>query len=1716
MPEEVNMCPFYCAFVYAAIFGIHHLHRWWTTKKRIAPPPTTKTAFQWMKGKVWDNQERRWMVGLSAYLRVMAYVHAALTLYYFDYYCWVQGYGLQDFVNLATPWPTAHKMIETALPVVQGMASGMTFPPWVLGLLSSSRVLLRNKVLIETIMWSAPFSLCSTVLCRFLRDKLLARTKPVDQQERVLPFNSSVFHTDKGPQVFVQCGDLQFPAADAALHGMAVTFAADGELLTVSRLSTPPNHTSTMLSEGMVMSSAPKPTTMDTHELVFGINVLGVIHNHSTVCRLKHSSKALFKSAIAATNHGMQGLLKARFEDLYVRTAHTRGDWLPLNSVFRHGIFGSNTVTKWVDTAIDFADTDYDPAFIREEFTAKDIILLDESYLDMAMTGLKMKKFIPERNKDAAIAINSRATTGADWRAEGRMKVDDTEARLYGTVRHALSTQAGTSGSPAWNIASPSSLAMIHIAGPEDPRHPLVGSHPNLGVSGVAVEQLFYKLHGKSYTPEWKISANSPHFDEIFNDRAGANFDDLWRQCVFEEQLRKADGLPDHSEPLPPLTSVSEAVLSQHLWRKVVRRLQRKGVKKDRAQSYLYAKVSNTIPRFDPTMTADERKEEQERLDAIWREEELEASIQEEISGYSGKENYNRKSRGHQDTKYLQPGTWGAESAEAEGTKRDVFRMPENPPTTVTATSEAYVAPGVSTTERPAPVFQEPDQWRAGMNSFAKGPDGRLLPSSNLNDVHEVPIRALPSDVSGLRHNLLTSGIPDQLDPELNGLGAVLDYECTIPLTKEQKKAIVAIRHQAKVKAEMAAKAFKKAARDAEIAARSPVVPETEAVLRQPKFLYYGNADGSISLYTGKLDIPMQGECFQQTYNYLSNCFRNWYTPTCAEESLVCLEDDDDYDFVCTIPAPPKVKTKKNIYAFSKDKWKTRKRQHKIIKTKAIALADCDLAYTSESAPTSAPPGIPVPWVPTLQALPESSSVEACIKSIHARMASETNLSAPQCNPNCTCKRCVKFKALIEKVPPSLKAEYIRRAYPNCPLPAYKSQSFDGKPPPVSKFLINQMKDYDEMFENFERPVPTDSHQLKGCGVKVPHCTSDQLDKFDALFHETMLHLHDGSPFSDVLRDVQAFIVDYNDPLSFDPCVSQSKGKHQWRKVCASLNGSQTFQKYIAMNIPHLMHDDRLPNPQLNNLGRVAFGAGGKDAKSSEPGVEHHPMLEKLNCMEDDPAIPGGRRTKGVWPATGPKAAKASLAFQMDRKDAHRCTIVHNKEHLLEYTNGHPAPLFEDVATSKHSSEYTFKDRLESAFKGLDASKGPGWSQQYGCMTKGEFVELPNKAEICVATLLLYLVYDPTWLSTLNSVQLFRLGLLDPEGLKVKKEVHGRAKADKQRWRLIFLGSARLEVIHRLLHGPQNAIEKALYEEGHTHHPSTPTFGSCVGMGHDDDNIAKTIAAMKRLNLQEGGQCQDASSFDMLLAASTLYCDGWRRALLSLQGGALSPFADAQMVIAVVMSRHIFHIGMELYANAQLGTLGSGLFSTTASNSFLRGLLYSAAFWDDFSEEEKATIQSLLMGDDLAGTMLALARHYTRWAAMGLLLNEEDEDPIIPLSSVDRNEYMVFEDNGYGAEVLTDERAVVYFTSHRYDLKDGTCTYHNMPKLLLRLTFVGLAGLSVEQLGGVLHCVRNHPGQVQQIIKLAQTLVSKGLLEAGVLEAAINLDPEYCSMDGII
>ena len=257
----------------------------------------------------------------------------------------------------------------------------------------------------------------------------------------------------------------------------------------------------------------------------------------------------------------------------------------------------------------------------------------------------------------------------------------------------------------------------------------------------------------------------------------------------------------------------------------------------------------------------------------------------------------------------------------------------------------------------------------------------------------------------------------------------------------------------------------------------------------------------------------------------------------------------------------------------------------------------------------------------------------------------------------------------------------------------------------------------------------------------------------------------------------------------------------------------------------------------MRKVGKPPFAVGGKDSTLSYPDEKHWHLFEQHDCLVDVPKKPShpipvssrfpGKRPRGVWPALGKKAIMDSLRSQFARKRPDR--TVTDKEHLVKYTSGQPAPEWD--------SKRTLKSVIRDAYKALDKTKGSAWSAAYGPQTKEEFVVMPGSVAIVMTTLCLHVLYDASWLVHFNAMTLHRLGLLDPEGVRIKSEVHDVKKADIARWRLLWLGSVRSELVDRVLHTAQNQLELALYQDGHTHSAEFPTFGSCVGMGHHDKYV---------------------------------------------------------------------------------------------------------------------------------------------------------------------------------------------------------------------------------------------------------------------------------------
>ena len=164
-----------------------------------------------------------------------------------------------------------------------------------------------------------------------------------------------------------------------------------------------------------------------------------------------------------------------------------------------------------------------------------------------------------------------------------------------------------------------------------------------------------------------------------------------------------------------------------------------------------------------------------------------------------------------------------------------------------------------------------------------------------------------------------------------------------------------------------------------------------------------------------------------------------------------------------------------------------------------------------------------------------------------------------------------------------------------------------------------------------------------------------------------------------------------------------------------------------------------------------------------------------------------------------------------------------------------------------HDNPMLVRNWLAKCAKALEAEKSTAASRILGVDKKGMFSMSKEIQMRSLAVVAFLAVADHTWLDSMGPQKLLRCGVLEPEEVFVKPEMHAAKKVRTKRWRAIWHCSAQAELTVRLLHDSQNKVEIAAYQQGKTHSAEFPTFGSCPGMGHHDEGIQGMIAALRRL-----------------------------------------------------------------------------------------------------------------------------------------------------------------------------------------------------------------------------------------------------------------------------
>ena len=230
-----------------------------------------------------------------------------------------------------------------------------------------------------------------------------------------------------------------------------------------------------------------------------------------------------------------------------------------------------------------------------------------------------------------------------------------------------------------------------------------------------------------------------------------------------------------------------------------------------------------------------------------------------------------------------------------------------------------------------------------------------------------------------------------------------------------------------------------------------------------------------------------------------------------------------------------------------------------------------------------------------------------------------------------------------------------------------------------------------------------------------------------------------------------------------------------------------------------------------------------------------------------------------------------------------------------------------------------------------EAEKSAAASRILGVEKKGQFALSRDNQLRSLAVVACLAVAEHCWMDALDPIDLLKCGVLEPEEVFIKPDMHAAKKVKTKRRRAIWHCSAQAELTTRLLHDGQNKAEISAFQSGMTHSKDYPTFGSCPGMGHHDDGIVGIVEALKRLHSKSLPlSTADASGWDTSVTRSLWLLEGYRRGVLGEQGGLSRAYGKAQLNLSIVLSAHMLSIDGYLYQVHRFGIMSSRNPSTSA------------------------------------------------------------------------------------------------------------------------------------------------------------------------------------------
>lgn len=293
-----------------------------------------------------------------------------------------------------------------------------------------------------------------------------------------------------------------------------------------------------------------------------------------------------------------------------------------------------------------------------------------------------------------------------------------------------------------------------------------------------------------------------------------------------------------------------------------------------------------------------------------------------------------------------------------------------------------------------------------------------------------------------------------------------------------------------------------------------------------------------------------------------------------------------------------------------------------------------------------------------------------------------------------------------------------------------------------------------------------------------------------------------------------------------------------------------------------------------------------------------------------------------------------------------------------------------------------------------------------------------------------------------SAVDLVELGYCDPVRLFVKQEPHSRRKMRQRRYRLISSVSVVDQIIERLLFGPQNRLEIALWSSI----PSKP------GMGLSLQYQAQELYSDLRLkHSKQKAACADISGFDWSVQEWEFEAELYMRLKLmepSLLGNPALERAIRNRFACFSLSVFQLSDGT-LIAQTIPGIMKSGSYLTSSMNSRIRCLM----------AELIGSPWCIAMGDDSVEGYVENAP--AKYATLGHSCKEYSLCPVTLEGDLESVEFCSHYIGQKGAHLLTWPKTLFRYLStkspHFEELRAELGTCPQWPRICKYLLSVQLA-----------------------------------------------------------